>query len=300
MAEAIHPYLQMLISRVPSSLGSYEPILKEVEAVLNNPQSNLLNVGEVIERDPDLTARLLRLGNSSFYGFPSRLETVSEAISLIGIRQVQDLMIASSVVEVFAGVSAEFVDMESFWKHSLACGIGTRLLAIAKRVPKPDKFFVAGLLHDVGRLVLFSQAPQKTQRVFETYRSKRMLLRTAEVQVLGFDHAEIGQALLRSWKYPNNLIQAVSYHHHPLAAEAFQTEAAFVHVADHLVNAMQMGSSGERFVPALQAKAWAQLNLSSDIIGQVMDSIDHQIEAVQEVFLSSKRTASPAAPKPPA
>jgi HD-like signal output (HDOD) protein len=290
MPESPHAYLQALIARVPGSMGSYEPILREVEAVLNHPQSNLLNVGEVVERDPDLTARLLRLGNSSFYGFPSRLETVSEAIRLIGVQQVQDLIVASSVIEVFAGISAELVDMESFWEHSLACGVGTRLLAIARRLPKPDKFFVAGLLHDVGRLVLYSQAPQKTLQIFETCRSRRMLLREAEVQVLGFDHAEIGQALLRSWTYPPNLVQAVGFHHHPLAAGACRVEASLVHVADHLVNAMQMGSSGERHIPALHAKAWEGLSLPLELLGQVMSSIDDQIEAVREVFLPARRT----------
>ena len=283
-------YIQSLISRIPSSMGSYEPILTELEEVLADPQSNLMKIGEVIEKDPDITARLLRLGNSAFYGFSARLETVLEAISLIGIQQVQDLIVASSVVETFAGVSPEFIDMERFWRHSLACGIGTRLLAIAKRVPKPDKLFVAGLLHDVGRLVLFSQGGRKAQEVFERCRgSERMLLREAEVKVLGFDHAQIGEALLRAWRYPNNLIHAVGYHHFPMSAGAFHTEAAFVHLADHLVNAMQVGSSGERLAPPLQMKAWELLNFTEDILESVISSIDDQIEAVQEVFLNSRR-----------
>lgn len=293
MAEPASPaFLQTLISRIPSSMGTYEPILSELEDVLADPQSNLLKIGEVIEKDPDLTARLLRLGNSAFYGFSSRLETVAEAISLIGIQQVQDLIVASSVVESFAGISPEFIDMERFWRHSLACGIGTRLLAIAKRVPKPDKLFVAGLLHDVGRLVLFSQGPRKAQEIFELRESAdRMLLREAEMKVLGFDHALIGEALLRAWRYPNNLIHAVAYHHYPLSAGAFRSEAAFVHVADHLVNAMELGSSGERFVPPLQMKAWEHLNLTEDILESIMHSIDDQIGAVQEVFFNSRRAA---------
>ena len=292
MAETIHPaYLQLLISRIPSSLGSYEPILTELEKVLADPQSSLAKMGEVIEKDPDLTARLLRLGNSAFYGFSARLETVTEAISLIGIQQVQDLIVASSVVQTFAGVPPEFVNMEKFWEHSLACGIGARLLAIATRVPKPDKLFVAGLLHDVGRLVLYSQGPRKAQEIFELCRAGRMLLRDAELKVLGFDHAQIGEALLGAWRYPRNLCHAVGYHHLPMAAGSFRTEAAFVHVADHLVNALQLGSSGERFVPPLHLKAWEQLNLAEDILESVVTSIDDQLEAVQDAFLRSRQTA---------
>src|SRR5271157_1012233 len=127
--------INYLITGIPS-LGSYAGVIEEIEAVLNHPDSTLADLGEVIEKDPDLTARLLKLGNSSFFGFPNRLETVSEAVSLIGIQQVQDLILASSVVEIFEGISADLVSMESFWTHCLACGIGARCLAIARQMPK--------------------------------------------------------------------------------------------------------------------------------------------------------------------
>ncbi len=283
------PSIKSLISGIQRGMGSYAPIIEEVEAVLRDPESSLTNVGEVIEKDPDLTARLLKLGNSSFYGFPTRLETVSAAVSLIGIQQVQDLIVATSVVDTFAGVTPEFVNMESFWRHSLACGIGARILAISKRIPNPEKFFVAGLLHDVGRLVLFSQVPKITQEVFEYYQQKNVLLWEAETQVLGYDHAQIGEALLRAWMYPGNLVHAVANHHRPLSFDAFRTEASIVHVVDHLVNAAQIGSSGERHVPPLQTKAWDLLNLATDSLESVVVAIDDQIEAVQEVFLQSKR-----------
>src|SRR5207247_2419012 len=114
------PSVKALTGGIQRGMGSYGPIIHEVDLALSDPESSLINVGEVIEKDPDLTSRLLKLGNSSFYGFPTRLETVSEAISLIGIQQVQDLIVATSVVEAFAGVRPEFVNMESFWRHSLA------------------------------------------------------------------------------------------------------------------------------------------------------------------------------------
>jgi HD-like signal output (HDOD) protein len=197
--------------------------------------------------------------------------------------------VATNVVDTFSGISPEFVNMESFWRHSLACGVASRTLAITKRMPKPEKFFVAGLLHDVGRLVLFSQAPQKTQTVFQVYHSSKLLLREAEIQVLGFDHAQIGEALLRTWHYPANLVQAVACHHLPQAAGAFFMDAALVHLADYLINAMQIGSSGERHVPPLQVKAWEQVNLPLDTLESVFTSVDDQIEAVEEVFLYPKK-----------
>jgi HD-like signal output (HDOD) protein len=282
----IPPTIGELIGRVPASLGSYAPVLEEIEAALQSPQCSLVTLGDAIEKDPDLTARLLRLGNSSFYGFSSRLSTVTEAISLIGIQQVQDLILVSSIVEQFAGVSDEFVSMESFWRHSLACGIGARLLAMERRLPKADKFFVAGLLHDVGRLVLFAQAPQASQQVFQLYQRERLLLREAETRVLGFDHQQIAEALLQLWKFPVHLVQAVAYHHQPMSSQIAREEAAVVHLSDHLVNAMQLGSSGERHVPPLNMLAWETLRFSTNLLSRVVAGIDEQLEAVQAVFLS--------------
>jgi HD-like signal output (HDOD) protein len=277
--------IHQLVHGIPS-LGSYAGVMAEIETVLALPNSTLADLADAIEKDPDLTARLLKLGNSTFFGFPSRLETVVEAVSLIGIQQVQDLILASSVVEVFEGIPGDLVNMESFWTHSLACGIGARCLAIARQIPKAEKFFVAGLLHDLGRLVVLSRAPEVAVEVFRLYQSKRMLLREAEVAVLGFDHAQIGEALMRAWQYPANLWHAVAYHHHPLSAGVYQLESSVVHLADYLAHAIEMGNSGEKFVPPLNAKAWERVGLSSNILESVVRSIDEQIETVQEAFLT--------------
>jgi len=282
----IHPGVNKLISGIPASLGSYAPVLEEIEALLESPECSLVTVGEAIQKEPDLTARLLRLANSSFYGFSSRLTTVTEAISLIGIQQVQDLILASSIIGQFKGVDDEFVSMESFWQHSLACGIAARLLALEKRLPKADKFFVAGLLHDIGRLVLFARAPHLAQQVFKVYGSERILLIDAEKRALGFDHQEIAGGIMQLWKFPDNLIQAVACHHNPIAADIARQEASVVHLADHLVNAMHLGSSGERHIPPLSMRAWETLGLPTTVLSTIMTGIDDQIGAVQEVFLN--------------
>ncbi len=282
----IHPGVAKLISGIPASLGSHAPVLEEIEALLESPQCSLVTIGEAIEKEPDLTARLLRLSNSSFYGFSARLSTVTEAISLIGIQQVQDLILASSVIAQFKDVSDDFVTMESFWQHSLACGIGARLLATEKRLPKADKFFVAGLLHDIGRLVLFSRAPQPTKEIFELYRSEHLLLHEAEKRVLGFDHQQIASAVMQQWRFPPNLTQAVACHHQPESADLARQEASVVHLADHLVNALQIGSSGERHVPPMNQRAWEILGLPTSALAPITAELEAQLGAVEEVFLN--------------
>ena len=287
------PSIKDLISRMPKSLGTYEPVLNEIEAALNSSVCSIATVAEAIERDPDLTARLLRLGNSSFFGFPLRLATVKEAISLIGLQEVHDLIVASSVIRQFKGVPGDLVNMKSFWEHSLACGIGARVLASQRHLPHADKFFVAGLLHDLGRLVLFQEAPEESHEVFRLYRKERLLLHEAEAKVLGFNHAEIGEALMRHWQYPPNLALAVARHHRPTTTGITNPEAAVVHVSDYLVNAMELGSSGEHYVPPLQPEAWNALRCTTDILGTVVKTIEEQIETVEEAFLSVAENTCP-------
>lgn len=159
-------------------------------------------------------------------------------------------------------------------------------------MPAAEKFFVAGLLHDLGRLVLLSRAPRKASEVFTLYNGRRMLLRQAERETLGFDHAQIGEEMLRVWQFPLNLINAVAHHHQPLAAGIFQLESSIVHLADYLVHAMQMGNSGERFVPPLNLKAWDRIGLSVDVLDSVMRSVDEQIEAVHNIFLRKDEPAA--------
>lgn len=277
--------MEQLLGGMPASLGSYAPVLDEIEAVLESPQCSLASVGEAIEKDPDLTARLLKLGNSAFYGFSTRLSTVAEAVSLIGIQQVQDLILASSIIDQFDGIPPEYINMESFWRHSLACGTCARILALERRLPKADKFFVAGLLHDVGRLVLFLQAPAAARRVFDYYHAERTLLKDAEKQVLGFDYADIAQALLQRWRYPEVLTNAVGHHRGSGLQSQMRIEQAVVQFSDYLVNAMQMGSSGERLIPPLQSKTWELLGLSDPSLETLISTIDEQMEAVEEAFL---------------
>lgn len=279
------PTIEELVFATPSNLGSYGPLMQEIEKALASPQCSLGMIADVIEKDIDLTARLLRFSNSAYCGFSTRLSTVSEAIGLIGIQQVQDLLTASSVIERFSGVSSDFVSVQSFWQHSLATGIAGRLIAMERRLPKPDRLFVSGLLHDIGRLVLFLQATKHTQKIFELTKKERILMREAEVRVMGYDHQNIAEALLKSWKYPPSLVLAVGNHHTPSSCEAARVEAAVVHLADHIVNAMRIGSSGEQFVPPLNPQAWTALGMTPSAIDPIIRGIDEQFDAVQEMFL---------------
>ncbi len=271
------------LAEVPSLPEIYLEIKREVD----NPYSSIAQIGEVISRDQSLTARLLRLANSAFFGFPRRIETISEAVSVIGLKQVRDLALCTKVIEMFEGIPEELFDTKAFWKHSIGCGITARVLASYHREPNVERFFVAGLLHDIGRLVLCLGMAQHMSEALAKARTEKTFLYRAEREVIGFDHADVGSSLMEMWDLPESLSAAAAYHHRPGMALRFPLECSFVHLADLLAHAMELGSSGIDFVPPLSTDAWKRVNLKPTIFGGAMREIDRQFVDVVKIFLES-------------
>lgn len=266
-------------------VGSVQPVYQRLSQVMNHPLSSSSDIGKVISEDPDLTGRLLRLVNSPIYGFPSRISTVSQAISIVGVNQLHDLAVGASFIRLFGSVPQDLVDMTTFWQHSVACGVAARILATHRRETNVERFFVAGLLHDIGRPIMYQKLPVESRQALERARDTGELLYRTESQVFGFHHAQVGAALLDRWKLPTLLQEAVAWHHQPRYAARYPVEAAVVHVADHLANAFQLGSSGEHLVPPLLPEAWDSLSLSPSIIPGALRQVELQFaDAVTAVL----------------
>lgn len=253
--------------------------------VINQYSSSNRDIGRIVGEDPGLTARLLRLVNSAYYGFPNKIGTVSHAIVVIGTQQLVDLALATSVIKIFKHIPKEMVDMESFWKHSLACGIFARELAVQRRGKNVEQLFVAGLLHDIGELIIITKNGKQANQALSRCRDSGELLYEAEQEIMGYDHAEVGYALLETWNLPEVIQEAVGYHHHPEMAKRHPVEAAIVHVADIMAIALQMGSSGEDLVPPLVPEAWESLDLSSNILPLILDEAEQQYNEIANIFL---------------
>ena len=260
-------------------LASPPLIYERLMEVINHPRGGAADVAKVIREDSALTARLLKVVNSAFFSFPRRIDTVSQAVTVVGTSQVRDLALATSVVTLFKDIPPDLADMDGFWRHSLACGVGARVLAGFRRESNVERFFVAGILHDVGKLVLYLRAPEEAREAMETAREGAMLLHKAEWQVLGFDHTQVGEALLGLWNLPSILREAVHFHHHPLRATRFPVETAAVHTADVIANALGMGSGGEAYVPPLSPEAWDSLGIEVPFLPSAVEELERQFEA---------------------
>jgi putative nucleotidyltransferase with HDIG domain len=269
-----------------SKIPSLPLIYQEITSAIDDPSSSTSMIGEVISKDSGLSVRLLRIANSSLYNFPSTVDTVSQAIIVIGIQQIRDLALGTMVIEMFDGISPELVDMNSFWRHSLACGIAARVLASHRREANVERFLVAGVLHDIGRLILYMKVPDQAKEALVRSKDKGELLYKIEREIFGFDHGEVGGALLRHWKLPPNLMDAVNFHHTPQKAKK-PSDPCIVHVADIMTNAMRLGSSGEHFVPPLQLGCWEKLDLPKDVILSTMKEVDRSFQNTVDMFLQN-------------
>lgn len=254
-----------------------------VNDLVNDPLSEVKEIGQVIAQDPDLTARLLRLVNSPYYGFTSKIETVSRAVVLVGLRELQQLVWASSAVETFSKLPAKKANMASFWRHSVFTAVTARLLARERNVLHPERLFIAGLLHDFGQLLIMHKLPEAALSII-ALKEQGVPDHTAEIQVLGYDHAAIAQALFDRWGLPESLRLAIAGHHNPALSEKFSMEAALLCVADTVAHTLESGDE-ENLIDRIDPFAWTTLGISEARLKTVMQEAVMQFLETLELLL---------------
>lgn len=266
-------------------LASLPEVFLRVNEMIDNPHYSAADIGRVISQDAGLTARLLKIVNSSFYGFPSKIDTVSRAITIIGTHDLRDLILATSVVKLFSGLPNDIVTMDSFWRHSIGCALVARGLAARRGEPHTERFFVEGLLHDVGSLLIYRKIPELAREALLRASNDNETLCQAERSVMGFDHAAVGGELLRAWKLPTHLEEAVAFHHTPSMARQFPLDAAITHIANIIASAVQFGSSGSRYVAPFESAAWDLVGLSGEVVEPVVIEAETQFsEALRLIY----------------
>lgn len=271
------------------TVASPPVIYEKLVRVINNPRSSSSDVAAIIAEDAGLTARLLKVVNSAFFSFPRRIETVTHAVTVVGTSQIRDLALATSVMTLFRDVPRDVVDMPRFWQHSLAVGVTARVIAAQRREDNVERFFVAGLLHDLGRLLMFMRAGAEQGEAVERSRESGVPLYKVEREVFGFSHTQVGSALLDHWNFPGAFREAAAYHHQPRRATRYPMEAAAVHVADVVANTLQWGHGGEPRTPDLDTQAWDLLGIDASVIGHVLGDAERQLEGAVELLSAVTR-----------
>ena len=250
----------------------------QLTAVLDDPTANVTRIAAAVRVDPALAAGVLRLANSASVSPRDPVETVTRAVMVLGTSQIRQMALSLTVIRMFRGMPEHLLDMQSFWKHSAAVAMLCHLLATARGQAHTEAVYVAGLLHDIGTLLLCVTRPREARRIMMITENGSRPLPEVERTVLGFSHAELGGALLEQWGLSEGQVEAVRWHHAPSeAAPDHQPMADLVHVADVSVSALRIGNAGERAAHALDVHAWTRLSVGPEALERGLDALDGQL-----------------------
>jgi HD-like signal output (HDOD) protein len=251
-------------------LYSLPDIYMQLQQMIDDERFFAKDYVVVIAKDPALSARLLKIVNSSLYGFPARIETISRAITIIGIEELQNLVLATTVVDTFTAVPCELVDMTDFWLKSVTCGVIARLLAKKVSMLHYERLIVMGLLHNLGSMVLYSKMPDQSMQVLKSAMDTRQLIPELEQQIIGFTYADVSGELLKSWALPQSLVEAVACQLTPEKASEYQLDAQLLCLAVRLCDITTMENTPEEVVSRIAAAGTMIAGFGEHELNQVL------------------------------
>ncbi|RSZ57412.1 HDOD domain-containing protein [Massilia atriviolacea] len=243
-------------------LPSLSAVVVELLSSMEQEDIDVHVLGGKIALDQSLTAKTLRLANSSFYGMSSKVTTIQQAISVLGFHSIRTLVTACAVTASFPSNAAGGIDLQAFWRHSVATAVCAKLLALHLKL-NPDTAFTAGLLHDIGTLVLATRFPDAYAAMLAFRKEHDCYTIEAERAVIGVDHAAAGAALAAYWKFPADMQEAVAGHHQ-LDAAGKPTLPLLIHAANVIAHALDLSGEPDDLVPPMPQALWMTLALSED------------------------------------
>lgn len=259
-------------------LSTLPVVANNVIQITRNPKSSAMEVATAISQDPALASKVLKMANSSLYGFPQRITTINHAIVILGFANIRNIVLTASIFDMFPSAKGrKHFDRKGFWEHSLASGITSKLLAKRLGIKNVDEAFIWGLLHDLGKLVLDTYFSDDFSEVVSLVQEKGMLIRDAEQQLLGFDHASVGGIVADKWNLPPILIKVIRFHHNPPQANESMRMVAIIHFSDILCRTLSMGSGGDAKVPCINEESWKLLGLNKQIIKNLLLEMEQEV-----------------------
>lgn len=254
---------------------------------LNSPMSTAEQVSDVIGTDTGITSKVLKLVNSAFYGFPSQITSITRAVVILGFNEVRNMVIATSVIGSFMNFKdGRREQARELWKHSLGVAIFSRQLGrkVGLSDSEVEDIFVAGLLHDIGKLVHLSALPKEFEIITRRSQEEDLHYTIIEKQQLGSDHTFTARLLLKNWKLPPQLRFIVSRHHQPRVENRLKRSVAVVHIADSLAHYYKFADLGFKRIPRIDKKVFDALRLTTDDIASLEEDTRNQIAEMCKIL----------------
>lgn len=282
------PVMKLDLAQVIRQIGtlpSLPAVVLDLIQSLNDDNVDGHVLARKIASDQALVAKMLRVANSSFYGLRGKVTSIQDVIVVLGLRSVRTLAMAAAVTGSFANRHAvRGFDFSGFWRHSMGAALCAKALARRLKLSE-ENAFTAGLLHDIGRLVLASCFPDHLAAVLAYQRAHDCLLLQAELEVIGIDHAAIGEALAAQWNFPP-LIQEAVARHHRLEADVHTSLTGIVHLANGIAHALQFGGDESSLVPPLSGAVWDSLGLGEEDYQAIFSEVETQFDGACQMLVA--------------
>lgn len=267
------------IIRDTKTLPTLPGVIAKLSAMAEQSTVSVDEMARVVMTDQVLSAKVLRLVNSAFYGSYGRVSTVAAALLRLGVNVVKSLAISSSIFEIMEK------NIVGLWEHSMGVAVTASVLAGRLKMKDPDEISTAALLHDIGKVIIKIKLEDDYDRLTALIEEKDLLMVEAERELLDTDHAEIGAWLAQTWHLPQNLVEPIAWHHNVERSTAHQAKTAVVHVADVLTRAAAFGFAGDSLVPRIQQAAWTRLGLTESTLESVMDEVEERLVDAKNLSL---------------
>lgn len=274
--------LEEFISEVTDLVSLPEVYLK-IRELMDDPSSVLDDFANVVSSDPNLTACVLKIVNSAYFGFAGQIENVTRALNMMGLGQLHDLVLGISVVESF-NVSNEVIDLSSFWRRSIVSGVLSKLLAKQVNLQESESLFVIGLLHEIGHLILFLKRPEQSQHIQCLAEQQDRPVYQLELEILGVHYGQVGQELMAAWNLPVKLQIVTGCQPEPAQAQAFTLETALVHIAHGYANIVGSDTVADQIPNLIDPGVWQTTGLTAESIEMQLDQAG-SISAVMEKLI---------------
>jgi HD-like signal output (HDOD) protein len=269
-----------------AQLISLPDIYLKLKTLIDDPDYTMAEVALLVGRDPGLATRFLRVVNNPLNRRMRTIETVSHAVSLLGIQQIHDIVLSTSVAEAFKGIQTEVMDMKKFWQRSFYCAVLTKQLALAGGATDSERLFVIGLLHDIGHLFMYLSIPEESQQTIVDAKKLERPLYLMERERLGFDYATVGGYVMRQWDLPKSFQAITFFHPEPGKASHFVTETALLHLSSQLVMSDLEAGTFDQGAFSVDPSVWATTGLTKE---QCLDcrctAADRLAEVAESLFL---------------
>lgn len=278
--------LRMLVQKI-KDLPTIPSVLMKLLALSVDSSTNADNLAEIIGIDQTISAKLLRLSNSAFYGCRGKVTSIPRAIMILGFNEVKSLALGMSVFNAFSKAKGgkKGINIENLWKHSIATAALSKFLAGKISDEKPDSIFTAGLLHDIGKVVFLNSFQEEYKRVGEIVAETGGPISDGEIKVFGADHHIIGEWLCKKWKMPEEIRQCVRYHSNPSGAkEEFRHCVDVVHVANAIAGKILVGYSGDELTPEPESETLERLGVDDNILEEGEVFIEGEREGIESMI----------------